>query len=197
MATFLRARNTLTIGAAGPQCLLTTYWDSTGAAVGALATEAMARVRAAWAALANAIPSSSTLSFDPLLDEIEESNGNIVGQVAGTLPAAVTFTNANDPLPYQTQALVRLDTGVYIGGRRLKGRIFIPGASEDRNTAGAPIAAYLTQLNSFATALGTTVVTPMNQRVWHRPVNGFGGLSQPVISRTVSGQWAVLKSRRS
>lgn len=198
MASFLRTRTTLTMGGSGAKCLSQYYWDATGASMAVLVTEAHARVRAFWAALANAIPSSSLLSFEPLADEIEESTGQILGQHAGTLPSVVTFTNANEPLPFQTQGLIRFDTGTYVAGRRLKGRMFVPGASEDRNVSGFPLTAYVTQMQTAANALGTTIVDPMAQRVWHRPgPSGVGGLTVPVMSRVASAQWHVLKSRRS
>lgn len=198
MATFLRSRAVLSLPGQGSPALLTYYWDSTGAAPAALATEAHARVRAFWNSLAAWLPTVAALAITPEVDEIEETNGQIVGQAVGTLPAAVSFTATTDSLPYQTQALLGLTTGTFISGRRLKGRQFIPGLTEAANTSGgAPFGTAVTALNTAASLLGTTVVTPVNQRVWHRPVGGSGGLSAIVTSRSASTKWAVLKSRRT
>lgn len=197
MATFLRSRATISTNAGTDTALLTYYWDSTGAAPTALATEAHARVRAFWEAVKGLVPSTSSLTITAEVDEIEETTGQIVGQIVGTLPAAVTFSSALEYLPLQTQALMSLNTGTFIAGRRLKGRQFLPGMTEGSNTSGGNVAAAtLTTLGTGATALSTTVVTAMNQRVWHRPQGGTGGLSAIVTSRVINPRWAVLKSRR-
>lgn len=198
MATFLRTRYQFVTGASGDPALLTYYWDSTGAPLGTLVTEAHARVRAAWAALAGVIVAGSVLAFTfPEADEIEETTGDIVGQAVGTLPSAVTFTAPGDQMPPQTQALVRFRTGTFIGGRRLQGRQFIPGWTEGANdSSGQVSAAVQANLTSYNNALGATIVTAMAQRVWHRPGGTGPGLSAPVIARSVNAPWAVLRSRR-
>jgi hypothetical protein len=111
----------------------------------------------------------------------------------------VVFTAAGDALPYATQGLLRLGTAAFIGGRRVQGRQFIPGLTETANagTPAQPTTSVMTSMQNAANLLGTTVVTPINQRVWHRPKLGTGGLSTPVITRSISPTWAVLKSRRT
>jgi hypothetical protein len=198
MATFLRSRATLGLAGMATPALLTYYWDSAGATPAALATEAHARVRAFWNNLAPAVGASSTLTIFPEVDEIEETNGAIVGQTVGTLPPAVTFSAAGDFLPYQTQALLRLTTGTFIDGRRLRGRQYLPGWTELSNTSGGvPAGSSVANITSAAALLGTTIVTPMNQRVWHRPKAGSPGLSAIVVARQAGVNWAVLKSRRT
>lgn len=199
MATIYRTRYQFQDTSGGPIGLLTYYWDSAGATPAALVTEAHARVRAAWAALSTVIASGSTLAFTfPAADEIEETTGQIVAQQVGTLPSAVTFTSTGDLLPRSTQALVRFQTGTFVNGRRLQGHQFIPGWTENSNSGLAALQPSATgALANYNLALGTTVVTAMNQRVWHRPGGVAPGQSAIVSSRTVSGQWATLKSRRT
>lgn len=200
MAQFLRTRYVLAVNAGAlPECLLTFYWDGTGGTDTALVTEAHARVRAYFAAFATRIMGGSTLAFTyPEGDFIEETTGQIVSQAVGSIPAAVSFTATGDPLPTQTQALVQFRSGTFINGRRVVGRQYIPGLSETANdTAGAVATAVRTDITTGLNALGTTIVTPMGQRIWHRPVNGAGGLSVPVTARSVSNQWSVLRSRRA
>ena len=198
MAQFLRTRYKFQVGLGGPVSLLTFYWDGTGATDVALVTEAHARVRAAFNALTARLASGSSFIIDqPLGDFVEETNGEIQSQAApSALPGGLTFTQSAEILPYQTQALVRYQTGTFLNGRRITGRTFIPGWTEINNVIGTPSATDITALGAFNTALGTTIVTSMSQRVWHRPVNGTGGLSAPVLSRTVSPEWSVLRSRR-
>lgn len=198
MATFLRTRTTITLNAGASTALLTYYWDSTGAVQTALVTEAMARVRAFWQSLQGNVVSNAAISFNPVADEVEETTGQIVGQVVGTLPAALSFTGTGDYLPLQTQAVMRLTTGTFIRGRRLQGRQFLPGISETLNSAGGnPSPAFVTAINTAGALLGTTVVTPMNQRVWSRPGPGFTGLTSIVTGRVGSASWGVLRSRRA
>lgn len=198
MATFIRTRATLQNPGVGPAVLLTYYWDSAGGTGTAIVTEAMARVRAFWASFAGQVPSGSVLTFNTVGDEIEETNGQIVNQYTGTLPAAVAFSLGTDGLPLQTQGLLRLQTATFVNGRRLGGRQFIPYPGEIANAnGGIPTSTYLTALNTAAALLGTTVVTPVSQRIWHRPQGGSGGLTAVVTARSASSQWAVLKSRRA
>lgn len=198
MATFLRQRTVLNLPGVSTPPLMTTYWDSTGAAIGLLATEATARVRAMLAAMAGSFPANTSPSYNLVLDEIEETTGVIVNQVSAAAPAAVTFTPGGTLLPLQTQICIRLNTNAFIAGRRLQGRIFLPyRLANGSDTGGSPLAAYVSGLTTAANALGTTVVTPITQRVWSRPRPGRLGLSAPVISRACQPTYSVLKSRRS
>lgn len=199
MATFLRTRATLQIVGQSTPSLITRYWDSAGAAIGLLATEAVARDRAFWNSLAATVANGANYTPTLIVDEIEETTGVLVNQIAATAPAAIAFTGAGDPLPYFTQALMRLGTNLFVGGRRVQGRQFIPGLVENASTGtpAAPTTTVLTALQTAANLLGTTITTPITQRVWHRPVGGAGGLSTPVLSRSFSPSWAVLKSRRT
>lgn len=199
MATILRSRGTFSATGMGTPALVTHYWDSAGGTGTALATEAVARVRAMWNAMAAVITLSATWTPNLVVDEIDEVTGDLVNQYAAAAPAAVTFSASGDTLPYFTQGLMRFATASFIAGRRLQGRSFIPGVVETDNQGapGVPSAATLTALQGGANLLGTTIVTPMSQRIWHRPSPSAAGLSSPVISRTVSPTWAVLKSRRN
>lgn len=203
MATFLRQRTAIGLPGIPDPALFTTYWDSTGATVTAIATESMARVRAFFSAAANLFAVNMTLTYNPVLDEIEETTGEIVNQATGAVPAAVAFTGTADILPLQVQGLIRLQTGTFRDGRRLQGRINLPYLKESSNdTGGSPTAAFVTAMTANAALLGTTVVTAVNQRVWSRPreatlvLPARAGLSAPVIARSCSPKWATLRSRR-
>jgi len=198
MATFLRSRAVIGVNGGAAPALLTHYWDSAGAAVGLLATEAVARVRAACAALTTVIGSNCIYTPTLLVDEIEETNGNIVNQVLAGAPAALAFTGAGSLMPLQTQLVAQYQTGLFLNGRRVRGRSYIPGIVVGAGTAGGnPAPATLTALGAFNAALGTTIITPMTQRVWHRPNSaGVGGLSAAVTTRTAGASFGVMRSRR-
>lgn len=198
MATILRTRAVIGLNSGAVACLMTHYWDSTGAAIGALATESVARVRAGFNAAAGAI--SNTVTYTPTLvvDEIDEVTGAIVNQVAASAPAATAGVSASPQLPLQTMGICQYQTGLFIAGRRLRGRSYVPGLTVGGvTTAGLPTTATLNALAAFNTALGTTILTATNQRVWHRPnAGGTGGLSAVVTTRTVNNQFGVMRSRR-
>ena len=200
MATILRVRSVIGLNSGAVACLVTTYWDSTGAAIGALATEAVARVRAAFNAAAGSI--GNTVTYSPVLvvDEVEETTGAIVNQITAAAPAATAGLSAGLPLPLQTMMVAQYQTATFIRGRRLRGRSYIPGLTVGAmGAAGLPVAAVVNAVAAWNTALGTTILTPMNQRVWSRPVKlpvFRAGLSAPVTVRSVNGQFAVMRSRR-
>lgn len=199
MATFLRARSTFQVLGQSTPALITTYWDSAGGTGVALATEAQARVRAFFNSLAGTLASGSQWTPNLVVDEIEETTGALVNQYAATAPAAIVFSGSGDALPLFTQGLVRYGTASFLGGRRLQGRMFVPGFTETGST-GNPAAPSSVVASAMATAmplLGTTIVTPMSQRVWHRPSAAAAGLSAPIITRQFAPTWAILKSRRT
>jgi hypothetical protein len=198
MATFYRTRHSLTLPGVSTPPLLTYYWDSTGGTPAAVVTEALARVRAFWNSLAARVPVNAGLVHNLIADEIEETTGAIVAQQAGTAPAAVTFSGSANLLPLQTQGLVRFQTSIFIAGRRLQGRQNIPYRSvSDSDSGGAPVTAYFAAMNTALPLLGTTIVTPISQRIWSRPKPGRAGLSAPVTARSNVSTFAVLRSRRT
>lgn len=196
MATFYRQRAVFDNPSGGGKSLFTFYWDSAGGTPASIATEAAARVRAFFNSMVTLFPNSGTATVNAFGDEVEETNGQIVGTFVGTPVATVTGTGSGDFLPMQTQGLLRLQTGSFINGRRVAGRIFLPNQLETFNTGGAPLASWVTAVNTAAALLGTTVVTPIAQRVWHRPGPAGAGLSVVVTGRSASTNWAILKSRR-
>lgn len=199
MATILRVRATIGQSSGTVPCLLTTYWDSTGAGLAALATESVARVRAAFAAMSPSLATGTSFTPNLLVDEIDENTGSIVNQVAASAPAATAGAAAGSLLPLQTMVVAQYQTATFIAGRRLRGRSYIPGLTTGAIGAGGTVVvAVINAINAWNTALGTTVVTATNQRVWHRPdpVTHVGGLSAVVASRSANTQFAVMRSRR-
>jgi hypothetical protein len=111
--------------------------------------------------------------------------------VTSISPNSGSGTLAGDPLSPSTQGLLRLETGVVVNNRLVKGRLFLPGTTENVNqTPGTPIAAYRTDYEAAAAAL----IADANSAwcVWSR-THG----QRPVItSANVWTKWAVLRSRR-
>lgn len=196
MATFLRTRVIYVSG--GVQCLLTHYWDSAGGTQSAIITEALARVRSMFNQVAAFYPATAAITYVTVGDFIEETTGELQGQATGTAPSAITATGTGDFLPQQTQGLMRYYTGAFFGGRQVRGRTYLPNPLESSNDAsGVPSAAYRTAWQAGADRLGTTIVTPISQRVWRRPRPGVPGLSYPVTARDIAPTWSIQRSRRT
>ena len=199
MAVIMRSAAVLG-GGAIPSGGFSSMWWSPSAAGGSTAdaTEILARFRLFWATVAGAMTTGVTVTFDPICIAVEDSTGVLTGSFAGTQPASVTGTAAGDPLPYQTQGLLRLFTSTVVGGRRLRGRLFVPAPPESLSTSGSgPTTAYQTSVDAGGDSMLVTITTPSDPVVWHRPVGGAGGSSGLVTSTAASPTWAVLRSRRS
>lgn len=199
MAVILRAAATIT-GATIPSTGFTSTWWSPATAGGSTAdaTDILARFRLFWVALAGVMDDALTIDFDPICIAVEATTGVLTGAFAGTDPTSVVGTAAGDPLPMQTQGLVRLQTSTVIAGRRVRGRLFVPGPPEAENTsAGVPSGSYTTALANAGAALLAAGSTASAAVIWHRPTAGAGGASPVITGVSGSPTWSVLKSRRS
>jgi hypothetical protein len=132
---------------------------------------------------------------------IQESTGDIVS-VSTVTPTTFAATGATDQLPYMTQALVRLFTAAFIGGRRVRGRLFFPGALEAQNIGGLVESGMRTNLDSGIDVM----IASAPLCVWARPFAGDPAATPPKPARLGSyhlvtdgetaAQWSVLRSRR-
>jgi hypothetical protein len=199
MAVILRSAATLT-GTGIPSTGFTSLWWAPGTVGGSTAdaTDALARFRTAWDAVAPYMSSSITVDFDPICIAVEATTGVLTGAFAGTDPTSVPGEAAGQPLPYQTQGLVRLATSSVIGGRRLRGRLFIPGPVEaDNEATGLPSTTYTGALTTGFATLFDAGATGSEPVIWHRPTAGAGGNSALVTGISAAPTWSVLRSRRS
>jgi hypothetical protein len=115
----------------------------------------------------------------------------------GTLTAVENVTGASgngtltgEPLPWATQYLVRWGTNLIVNGRRLQGKTFVPGPTEDGNDNGVPSSTVISDMN---TALNAFVVANAGIfGIWSKTHAAFG----VVGSGTLWNEFAVLRSRR-
>lgn len=161
-----------------------------GGTISTDAEERADRVMAFWNLLNTSLTTPMTVRIDPFVASIDEPTGEITGGFTITPPTPVQFTNTTTQLPRFTQLLVKWSTPTYNGGRRLQGRMFIPGFCEVNNNAGgrpddAIRAAVLTNLQPLITG-------PDRVGVYSKT---FGVFSQ-VDGASVGAEWAVLRSRR-
>lgn len=123
------------------------------------------------------------------VEEVNPANGSTTGIYPVTV-AAVTFNDADQPLPAATSLLLQWRTGVYNAGRENRGRTNIARLGELRSTTGVPNTTCITEFQARITALLADV--NVQHVVWSRKL----GLWDATASGSVWTQWAVMRSRR-
>ena len=186
MAIINRVRITVT-GVAGTPAYLTAYFAGDGTA---------AQVDSdAFADFIGGMASQFTQDMDFATDStvalIESTTGSITDLVSVT-PAGSSGGAVGELLPRSTQLLCQLRTGVFQGGREIRGRINLPYLTESANGPGGvpasgTISAAQTQLDELVAGVGTDQLV-----VWSR----LSGAIPNVTHGAISPQWGVLRSRR-
>ena len=147
---------------------------------------------AAVLAFVTSVAGTQNDALDIAVDGIVEIVDSTTGQVTGTddtgAGGSVSGGNGTDLLPTSTQLLVQLRTGVYFGGRELRGRIFLPGFGEDVNTDGRPASTLVSGMQ----AIVDTLVGDANLAVFSPTKHEWASVHTGVVW----DEWAVLRSRR-
>lgn len=185
MVDLYRVRTNL-VGGTGAAQVSTMFFSS---AAGETAQDAATAVRTFWFTIKDRISNHYVMTVEPEVFLIDQSTGEPSG-IAATTTTSVTGIQESTPLPWMTQGLIRWQTGVFVGGRQIRGRTFIPGTTTTDNLLGVPTSTYTSELNTAAAALlGTTGVTLLTySRKNHT--------SFAVVSRNTWDKWAELRSRR-
>jgi hypothetical protein len=109
--------------------------------------------------------------------------------ITSTTTSTGTGTASGDATPPTTQGLLRLYSNTVVGGRLLRGRLFLPGVPETLST-GAPTAAFLTGYN--ASAANLVASANADWAVWSKT----HGVLSSVQTANTWNKFAVLRSRR-
>jgi hypothetical protein len=181
----LRVRVNHSADTVGPG-LSTFYFEGSTQAV---ADDAAAAVATFWASVEPYIVNYGIWSLDTQVAQINAVNGQLEGIFNVTPATGVGDVNSSQ-LALATQGLLQLRTGAIVGGRELRGRLYIPGPTETHNDVARPIGAYVTGLNSAANAL--IADTGNAWAVWSRT----NGIFQEITSATCWSDWAIMRSRR-
>jgi hypothetical protein len=178
-------------------------WGSGAANGGGVSTfnfigdDLQADANAAAAAVATAMA-----ALEPVMDvdavwtlETEVDVFNVLtGQTTGVFTVAGATGNGNsvgDKLPLAVQGLVRLRTGFFVGGREVRGRLFIPAVGEPFiNADGTPTVAFQT---TIADAIDDLRADPNCIYAVYSPTHST---AQEVTAVTAWSNFAVLRSRR-
>lgn len=178
----------------------TSLWWVPGTVGGSTAdaSDCLDRFRDIWGAFSAHISNQLTFIYDPICVAVEATTGVLTGAFAGTLPGPTAGGGAGDALPRQTQGLGRLSTSSVIGGRRVRGRLFLPGPLEADNTsAGVPSSTYVSDAVAAVASILPAGATASAPCIWHRPTGGAGGASPLITGVSASPSWSVLRSRRA
>jgi hypothetical protein len=181
-----RVRTALTGGAGGPQ-VNTLYFSSFP---GRTAEAASAAAGVLWSALRFVMSGEYSFATEADVYTMNDGTGEITGVTTTTVTTDVGEASG-DPLPWMTQGLIRWNTGLYVGGRLVKGRVFIPGATEGLSTGGIPDASYTNSVQAAIDAL--LADTTAELMVWSQKNTD----TYPVIGGSPGTMWSYLSSRRS
>jgi hypothetical protein len=168
-------------------------WYSNFYFAGSGSTDAQAAADAVYAlffGLRNALANDIVISIDPFAPTIDPATGDITGGFTVDPGDAIGGAATDDMLPTQTQALVTLRTGQYVGGREIRGKWFLGGLTEVNNVQTGLVSSSL--ISAVTDLWETLLATGPDLLVWSRK----NGVTAPVQSATMTGVWSVLRSRR-
>lgn len=153
------------------------------------ASAAVSAVGTFWGIIDSDMNSSITWTTVADVLELDILTGQPLSLV-NTTPATGSGGSSNEMLPPAVQGCLRTKTGVFIAGRQVQGKVFIPGINEARSNNGVPDSAEISTVNTAAAGLisGTSNGWCVFSRKHHQ-ADGIG-------SASMWDQWAILKSRR-
>lgn len=152
------------------------------------ADAAVAATGAFWGAVDALMNTSVTWATLP--DVLFLGDDGVAAGAYSTTPQTGTGATATEILPFTNQAVVRLLTGTFIGGRQLRGRIFVPGLTEAASVAGSLAAASSATITAAAGVLNSGTTPPL--AVWSK----VNATVVPVSGVSTWSQFGVLRSRR-
>nr|CRY96770.1 hypothetical protein [uncultured prokaryote] len=163
---------------------------------------AQAATVAFWTSISASMSNNCAIQVQPDITVLEDDTGEIQGSVA--IPsAAFGGGQSGNKLPPATQLFANLKTGVYVGGRQIQGRIFVPALTVDSSNQGQPTASAVLGLQNACDTFEVGASPDVQLVVWRRPRPGTlldplprAGLAADVNAAIASSKFAVLRSRR-
>lgn len=150
--------------------------------------DAQSAVADFWSDMAEDISVYVEWTVEPSIAVIDVATGAIVDEIQGTTHLS-GGTQTGDPLPPVIQGLAQWRSDLFVAGRRLRGRTFLPGMVES-NSSGSPTAALQGRVEERMATLAGAADTQLH--VWSKT----HGVSSLVTGWTMWGKFAELRSRR-
>lgn len=185
MASLFRVRTAIA-GGSGASQVSTQYFEDSGSLTAQHAADA---VSGFWGTLVSVISSAYTFKVENNVYQIDVASGQPTGIVAVT-SSLITGGVVTDALPWQTQWVLRWNTGSFLGGRQVLGHTFIPGATEGNNSAGVPDSGSRGVIDGAAAAVNGSALC--NLMIYSRK----NGQALNVLNGATWTKWGVLRSRR-
>lgn len=127
---------------------------------------------------------------DSVMDILSPITGTLTGYAAVDT-WQVSSTGSGSQGAHATQGLLRLSTNAVVGGRRVEGKMFLPGIRQgDMASTGLPNTTYRTDYDDAAAVL--IADADVDWVVWSRK----NGTQESIEAATTWGNFAVLRSRR-
>lgn len=187
MATLRRVR-TVFLGVPGTPWYSNMYFDGSGSTT----DQQVDAVRDFWTALAGVMDNAVGMTIEGDCARIDDATGQVIG-IDSTAALTVSGGSASQALPVATQGILNTFTSVFVGGRQLRGKVFIPGLIiTQADTAGAPAAGFKSTLLTAGNALMTAADAFGNWKVWSRR----NGVSSDITAVSTPSIFGVLRSRR-
>lgn len=184
MGTLYRVTTEFT-GVAGSPYFNTLVFDGSAGT----AQQAANATRTFWAAIQGNL--ADTLRGQVQLEVVSfESSTGEPTSVSAVTSSQIVYTASNTMLPRASQGLVRLRTGVFVAGREIRGRIFIPCLTEVANDIGVPSTSIISTVNTAAAAL----IADANSDLVVYSLAHHSSAS--VVSANMWSEWAQLRTRR-
>lgn len=151
----------------------------------------IAAVDAFWTAVLTYSSVGLTFVVSGEIATIDEVTGDILS-VESNLSATGAGANSGNTMPPATQGLIRVLTPGYEGGRRVRGRIFVPSLTQ---AAGAdrPLTAVRSLWETASSVLSANALDSGHEWVVWSKTNG---LTRVITGYSAWSEYAVLRSRR-
>lgn len=174
-------------GLAGSPYYTTLYWAGTDQAD---ADDAVLAHQAYLVRCQNFQNQGLSSQVNPEVQSVNPTNGDVINTFITATQTPTAGVSSTASIPRANQILVQLRTGVYVGGRQVRGRSFIPGIAAvavDQATGRVDSSARTAIANGMQ-----TILTSLPALVWSRK----NGVAYSVTQVTVGTEFAILRSRR-
>lgn len=149
-------------------------------------------VRDFWTNCAASLDNSVTWTIEGDCALVDDATGQITG-IDSVTARTVVGGSSTSALPPATQALINTLTGTFVGGRQLRGKIFVPGwVNSVSDSLGAPTTSLKTLLNTQGALLVSGSSSPGPLRVLSKRY-----LTSSVVNAvSTPSKFGVMRSRR-
>lgn len=155
----------------------------------------VASIQALFEAVKTYLPSGLTITMEGVIDEFEDSSGQLTDQIAVTVPTPTTGSGIGN-YSGASGLLISWVTGTFVNGRRSRGRTyFVPLVSTAFDAQGSASTGAVTAFTNAANAYMTANDGAL--RVFRRPTpkHPVGGQAT-ITSAFVPDLAVVMRSRR-